>query len=255
MIPLRTFFRPPKTEDTQRFYAGIVSGEKHKHHPWGKETRFNSEKASKSPSVKKYFTAKVTPLLRPTDTVLDMGCGSGLFLPSLSPLCRELVAFDVSPDFVRESRATVEKFGLANTTVVQGEAETLPFPDGTFDAALVSDTIHHLCHVERSMDELKRVLKPGARSLVFEPNILNPALLLMCLFDRNEWGALGLCRKSAYEKLFKDRFRIESMEYNGLLIGPDSPAFLKVADLLNRKNAAALLGWLNPKIFISLRNA
>src|SRR5262245_6900724 len=254
MTALWTGFRPPKTADTQQFYGDVVRGETHKHHPWGKEERFNSEKAARSPSVKKYFTAKAAPFLNPTDKVLDMGCGSGIFLPSLSALCGELVAIDVSPAFVAESQATVEKFELTNTTVMQGAAEALPFADGAFDAAVVSDTIHHLYHLEESIAELQRVLKPGARILIFEPNILNPALLLMCVFDRNEWGALGLCRKAAYAQLFKDRFRVESMEYNGLLIGPDSPAFLKVADFLTRDGVAPILGWLSPKIFIVLRN-
>jgi hypothetical protein len=44
------------------------------------------------------------------------------------------------------------------------------------------------------------------------------------------------------------------MEYNGLLIGPDSPAFLRVADFLTRDRVAPILGWLSPKIFIVLRN-
>ena len=249
-----TMFRPPKTEETQRFYAGVASGEKHKHHLWGKEARFNSRKVANSPSARLYFTARVASFLRPTDRVIDMGCGPGLFLPSLSPLCGQLVAADVSEDFVRQSVETIREFGLTNTKAVQASAEALPFADGEFDVAIVSDTLHHLYNLKRSIDEVSRIVKRGGLILIFEPNILNPALFLMCLFDRNEWGVFGLCRKAAYAKIFKDRFRIERMEYNGLLIGPDSPLFMRIVNFLNHPRVSPLLGWLNPKIFIVVRN-
>jgi len=249
----RRIFGPPETEKTQSYYAGLMKGEVHKHHPWGKAARFNSEKALRSPSVRKYFTAKVAPLLRDADRVLDAGCGPGTFLPAVSPLCGELVGVDVSSAFVMESHSTVARFGLRNTTIVQGKTEALPFPASSFDVVLVVDVLHHLYRLEESVTELKRVLKPDGRMLVFEPNILNPLLSLMSILDRNEWGSFLLCRKGAYTALFEGRFRIEALEYNGLVIGPDQPLFLKMADLLNRP--ALRLRWLNPKIFVSLKNA
>ena len=252
---LSRLFRPPTTESTRRHYAELMRDEVRKHHPWGKAARFSAEKAVRSPSVRKYFAGKVAPFIRSTDRVLDLGCGSGIFLPSLSELCGTLVAVDVSWPFVRASDTVTAQFDLRNTTVVQGQAECLPFGDASFDVVVVIDTLHHLYRLDECVRDLQRVLRPGGRLLMFEPNIMNPALLLMCVLDRNEWGALGLCRKTAYVDLFESRFHIDTVEYNGLLIGPDGPLFRGIADLLNSTRAQALLGWLNPKLFIALTNA
>jgi hypothetical protein len=55
-----------------------------------------------------------------------------------------------------------------------------------------------------------------------------------------------------YRRLFGSYFNIYSMEYNGLLIGPDSKINCKIADFLNLPVVRNVLGWLNPKIFISM---
>lgn len=251
---MKGLFRPPKTQHTQEFYSKVVNNEQHKNHIWGKDQRFNSEKAIKSTSVKKYFTNKIVPLIGATDRVLDLGCGSGMFLPVVSPLCRELTGVDVSPAFVEESLDTVEKFALNNTSIIAAKSEDLPFAENEFDVVIVVDVLHHIYYLSETVSEIQRITKPGGRIIVFEPNILNPALFIMCLLDRNEWGALGLGHKQAYRELFRNIFKIDCIDYNGLLIGPDSSFSLKIADWLNKKSVSKFLGWLNPKIFISMTN-
>ncbi|MBE9041886.1 class I SAM-dependent methyltransferase [Oscillatoriales cyanobacterium LEGE 11467] len=247
-----TIFRPPKIQETQEFYQNLAQNDRYQEHIWGKSQRFNSEKSVTSISIEKYFTQKIDRLIQPTDKVIDIGCGSGLFLPMISQRCRELVGVDISPEFLRDSRETIDRFGLSNTRVLLAKSEELPFPDNEFDVLLMVDAIHHIYHLSETVLEMKRVLKPGGKLIIFEPNILNPALFLMCLFDRNEWGAVGLGRKSAYRHLFQPFFNIDAIEYNGLLIGPDSPINLKIADFLNYPTFSTFVGWLNPKIFISM---
>jgi hypothetical protein len=92
----------------------------------------------------------------------------------------------------------------------------------------------------------------GGKLLVFEPNKYNPLLAFLCLLDRNEWRALLLGSMKRYRRLFGSYFNIYSMEYNGLLIGPDSKINCKIADFLNLPVVRNVLGWLNPKIFISM---
>lgn len=251
---MQKLFRPPKTQDTQEFYSNLMNNECHKEHIWGKTKRFNPDKSINSPSIKTYFTNKIFSLIKPTDKVIDIGCGLGMFLPSISPLCKELIGIDVSPAFVEASLDTIARFGLKNTNVIMSKSEELPFPDNEFDLIIMVDVIHHVYYLSETISEMKRVSKPGSKIIIYEPNILNPALFLMCLFDRNEWGALGLGRKNVYAQLFSSMFDIECIEYNGLLIGPDSQFSLKIADFLNNKSISPFLGWLNPKIFISMIN-
>jgi len=245
-------FRAPKTEFTQDHYAHVMKGD-WDDKTWGKEGRFKIEKAKESPNIQKYFTTKVAPLIRPTDAVLDAGCGNGMFLPVLSPMCRTLKACDVAPAMVESSKQIAEKFGLTNTTMtVSGERE-LPYQTGEFDVVMFVDVIHHIYYLDEVLKETLRVLRPGGRLILFEPNKLNPALALMCLMDRNEWGLLGLGRIGIYRKMFRNDYEIETMEYSGLLIGPDSPRNLRIVEMMNEGILAPLIRWLNPKLFMSMR--
>ena len=249
-----TIFRPPQIQETREFYQTLAENDRYQEHIWGKSQRFNSEKSVTSISIEKYFTQKISPFLQSSDKVIDIGCGSGLFLPIVARRCRKLVGVDISPEFIQDSRETIDRFELTNTHVCLAKSEELPFPDGEFDVILMVDAIHHIYHLAETISEMKRVLKPNGKLIIFEPNILNPALFLMCLLDRNEWGAIGLGRKSAYRSLFQPFFKIDAIEYNGLLIGPDSPLNLKIADFLNHPTYSQFCGWLNPKILIAMTN-
>jgi SAM-dependent methyltransferase len=134
--------------------------------------------------------------------------------------------------------------------VANAGAEALPFSGRIFDVIVMVDAIHHITNLHGTIEEMKRVLKPHGTVLIFEPNKLNLLLWLLCLLDRNEWGALHLGSKRKYVGLFQPHFNIERMEYNGLLIGPDSSLNRKIVDLLLAPPIKWLLAWQAPKIFM-----
>jgi len=95
--------------------------------------------------------------------VLDLGCGTLLFEERLRSNCK-FVGLDVTPEMARMGWAK----GLANVPlVVNGDAETLPFPDEAFDAA-VSCYVPKYVNVTRLAGELSRVVKPGARVVLYD---------------------------------------------------------------------------------------
>ena len=246
-----SIFRPPETERGATFYGDLLAGQRTCRW-WGRE-RFDVDKALRSASIRRYFTAVVTPLLRPTDRVLDVGCGAGVFLPVIAPLCGELTGTEAAPAFVATARQVVAAHGLTNTRVVEALIERLPAPDHAFDVVLAVDVLHHLTDLEASLEEIDRVLKPGGRFVIFEPNKLNPLLFVGCLLDRNEWGLLALGRPAIYRRLLRGRFELEHWAYNGVIIGPDNRVNRALADLLEHPWIKPWLGWMLPKIFISAR--
>ena len=114
--------------------------------------------------------------LRPGVRALELGCGTGVFLARVAPCGASITGIDLSLDLLAKARARMS--GTGNVVLVRGNAERMPFPDGSFEAVYGSSILHHL-DLERALAEALRLLKPGGRIVFAEPNILNPQVLVM----------------------------------------------------------------------------
>ena len=94
--------------------------------------------------------------------ILDVGCGTGANLQMLSQF-GAAEGVDVSSEALEFCRAR----GLTN--VKQGAAETLPHGDASFDLVTGLDVIEHLDDDVAGLREMRRVLRPGGRALLFVP--------------------------------------------------------------------------------------
>jgi SAM-dependent methyltransferase len=98
------------------------------------------------------------------ERALDVGTGAGALALSLAPIVREVVGVDR----VTELLALARERAPANVTFVEGDAEHLPFDDGSFDLAGTLRTLHHVPRPELVLAELVRVTRPGGRLLVVD---------------------------------------------------------------------------------------
>ncbi len=101
--------------------------------------------------------------LEPTHHVLDLGGGTGRvaqFLPA-----QQVVVADLSHPMLRYAR---RKPGLQP---VVANAAQLPFATAHFDRVLIVDALHHIVERELALHEAWRVLRPGGRLVVEEPDI------------------------------------------------------------------------------------
>jgi ubiquinone/menaquinone biosynthesis C-methylase UbiE len=83
------------------------------------------------------------------------------------------VAFDLSERMLDVVAKESARRGHANISTVRGMAESLPFPDGTFDLVVTRYSAHHWSDVPRAVTEMRRVLKPGGMAVamdVFAPD-------------------------------------------------------------------------------------
>jgi ubiquinone/menaquinone biosynthesis C-methylase UbiE len=114
--------------------------------------------------------------LIPGQRVLEVGCGTGVFLPLLAATVGphgHVDAIDHSPLFVITARERMEAVGLAaSVTIRQAEASHLPFPDASFDAAHCERVLIHLDDPTAALREMRRVVKPGGWVVVAEPHHL-----------------------------------------------------------------------------------
>ncbi len=81
----------------------------------------------------------------------------------------EAVLCDISPEMLDVGRRRVDKARRASqVTIVQGNAEALPFPDRSFEAYTIAFGIRNVTHIDRALAEAFRVLKIGGRFLCLE---------------------------------------------------------------------------------------
>ena len=109
--------------------------------------------------------------------LLDAGGGTGRVSRALAPWVKGVVVCDASRRMLAQARP-------AGLGAVQGHAETLPFADGAFDRVLVVDALHHFRRQREAMGELVRVLAPGGRLLVSEPDTAHAGVRLIALAER-----------------------------------------------------------------------
>ena len=97
--------------------------------------------------------------------ILDVGCGTGANLLMLSQF-GDAEGVDVSEDAL----AFCRERGLENVKL--GAAEQLPYEDGTFDLVTALDVVEHLDDDLAGLREMRRVLRPGGRVLLFVPTFM-----------------------------------------------------------------------------------
>ncbi|MFN7086368.1 MAG: class I SAM-dependent methyltransferase [Burkholderiales bacterium] len=99
---------------------------------------------------------------------LDVACGPGIVAAALARDAGEVVACDITPEMLARAVRRCAGAGLSNVRCILGEAETLPFADGTFDVAVARSALHHFPRPERALAEMARVLRPSGRVVIVD---------------------------------------------------------------------------------------
>ena len=108
--------------------------------------------------------------LDPQAAVLDVCTGTGLVATDIATRkgCR-VVGLDLSDRMIGQAQRNVQALNLApSVDLVRGRAESLPFPDGSFDAVVFTFLLRYVPDPQATLHELSRVLRPGGQILSLE---------------------------------------------------------------------------------------
>jgi len=102
----------------------------------------------------------------PTDRGLDVACGPGFLTLALARCCAEATGFDATDAFLELARREAADREQHNVVFQHGDAEALPFGDGSFECVTCRAAFHHFPRPERVLAEMARVTAPGGRILI-----------------------------------------------------------------------------------------
>jgi len=100
--------------------------------------------------------------LAPGERLLDVACGTGNLTLPAARAGAHTTGIDIAPDLVAQLAARAAAEGLA-VDAREGDAEALPFADGSFDTVVSMFGAMFAAHPDRAADELLRVTRSGGR--------------------------------------------------------------------------------------------
>jgi malonyl-CoA O-methyltransferase len=112
-------------------------------------------------------TAKYHAALKHLDmngSVLDVGCGTGLFFSHIATEAETVVGVDVSRRLLLQAKENTRAFG--NVHVVQADADNMPFNDACFNAVFAFTVLQNMPKPSETLKEIKRNAKRGAPIVV-----------------------------------------------------------------------------------------
>jgi arsenite methyltransferase len=138
--------------------------------------------------------------LQSGDTVLDVGCGTGM---SFAPLLQHVgptgrvLAFEQSPEMFAQAAARVHDMGWSNVQLLQTTAENYqaPCPAHEIDAVLMH-YVHDISRIDAAIDNLFKALRPGTRVAMAGMKYFGPGLSWL--------NGLARMKNRPYNVLYKD---------------------------------------------------
>ena len=104
-----------------------------------------------------------TAVVRPGDRFLDVCCGTGDLALAAADAGGRVTGLDFSAPMLERARSK-----STEVEWLEGDALSLPFSEGSFDAVTIGFGLRNLANVERGLEELRRVLRPGGRLAILE---------------------------------------------------------------------------------------
>jgi SAM-dependent methyltransferase len=117
--------------------------------------------------------ARLREVLRPAggERVLEIGPGTGYYTLELAEWVGpegSVDIFDIQQEMLDHTTRRAGERGIANLTATRGDAVSLPYEDGSYDAVVLVTVLGEIPDGDAALREIARVLRPGGRLVVGE---------------------------------------------------------------------------------------
>ncbi|MGM7703575.1 class I SAM-dependent methyltransferase [Pseudalkalibacillus sp. Hm43] len=137
------------------------------------EKRFKPEKAAKLFSEER---KKILPIqeimeilqLNREASIADLGAGNGYFAVPFAKATKRVYAVDIEPEMLNMLKEYAAEKGVSNIEYVESDLEEIQLGDGLVELVFVAFVIHEVNHIDKSLEEFRRISKPGAEIVLLE---------------------------------------------------------------------------------------
>ena len=167
--------------------------------------------------------------------VLEIGCGMGFHTELMTRAGARVTAVDLSPTSVEATRRRLELKGLS-ARIIEGDAEKLPFENGSFDFVWSWGVIHHSSRTGRVVRQIARVLRPDgecrimvynrastwAYSILLRDHLLKGRFLRHSFEETLYSSSDGFSARFYVQEQFDDLFRTFFQDVSSEIVGQES---------------------------------
>ena len=176
-------------------------------------------------TTKYRHTENVVPMLElaapeSEDRLLDVACGWGFVALEFAPSVQSAVGVDLTPAMVDLANAEAARRGVSNVQYVEGDAEDLRFQEESFEIVTCRQTFHHFGNPEKALREMRRVLAPGGRIVLYDflaPADEGKAARLNEIESARDSGHVKIYRHVEFKDLFERCGLVEKGRITSLL--------------------------------------
>ncbi|MFZ0798437.1 MAG: methyltransferase domain-containing protein [Terriglobales bacterium] len=227
-----------------------------------------------------WFQAQLKIMLDMIDSeqglLLDIGCAAGAEFEPLLARGFRIVGFDYAPEMIRLAQ---QRFGASHAVhLCRADAESLPFPDASFDHVVCLGVFEYLSTYDRGLEEIHRVLRPGGTAIIslptrisldrFSYNLIHTTAvpfwrgIKRLMGKRTSGKALGRSWNRCIPwqipaLLRKHGLDPEHSAYSGFLLFPLGQVWpaaeLRLFSLMERFSKSRILGWTLSQYLVSAR--
>ncbi len=106
--------------------------------------------------------------LKPSDVVVDLGCGTGYFTVPLSYKVEKIYGIDIQKEMLTFLEHKIQQQKIGNIETVLSKENEIPLKNKSVDLLLSVNTLHEFRHKETIIDEIRRVLKADGRAVIID---------------------------------------------------------------------------------------
>ncbi len=145
------------------------------------------------------------------DTVLEVAAGTGLMTAAIAPRVRRVVATDYADNMLAILQERMKTAGISNVEWVHRDIYALGYPADSFDVVVAGNVLHLVPDLEKALDALCHVLRPGGKLIA--PTFVHGETRLSRLVSR----LVTLLGQPVHRRLTAASLR-QALEHRGFLV-------------------------------------